>query len=117
MRIHKCPFCSENVRIKKVACSKCDISFEGDLFTSPIMSLSEEHQSFIELFVLSSGSLKEMASILGITYPTVRIRMNEIIEALKIQMKKTEDYKGELISKIDKGRIFPEKAAKIIKNL
>lgn len=117
MRIHKCPFCEGSVRIKKVECSKCSMGFEGDFFTSPIMSLPEEYQSFIELFVLSSGSLKEMAALLGVTYPTVRIRMDNIIKALKEQMQKKEEYKQELINKVDQGKLTPEKAAQIIKNL
>lgn len=117
MRIVQCAFCKDKLKIKKLECRKCGISFEGEFYTSPINALSEEQQSFIELFVLSSGSLKEMADILGVTYPTVRTRLNEIIEALKKQMKEREDYKKELLDKVEQGKIMAEKAAEIIKNL
>ncbi len=117
MRIHECPFCKGELRLKKMECMKCGVSFEGEFYTSPILALSEEQQTFIELFVLSSGSLKEMAGILGVTYPTVRSRLDEIIKLLKKQIGRREDYKRELLDKVDKGKIAPEKAAEIIRNL
>jgi hypothetical protein len=46
--------------------------------------LSEEDLTFIKRFVLASGSLKEIAKQYGITYPTVRIRLDRLIEKIKI---------------------------------
>ena len=117
MRIHECPFCNEKVRIKKVECCKCGVNFEGEFYTSPVMSLSEEEQSFVELFVLSSGSLKEMAKLLGITYPTVRSKLDQIISNMKEEIDKRDDYKTEILEKVNQGKITAEKAAEIIKNL
>jgi hypothetical protein len=58
-----------------------------------------------------------MAQILSITYPTVRTRLNEIIMALKNEMKDREDYKKKLLEKVEQGKISPEKAAQIIRSL
>ncbi len=117
MRIHECPFCHDKVKVKKVECQKCGVGFEGEFYSSPMMALSEDQQSFMELFVLSSGSLKEMAKILGVTYPTVRSRLDQVIAGLKKEMNNREDYKNDLLRKVDEGLISPEKAAEIIKNL
>ena len=117
MRIDKCPFCQEKVRIKKLECLKCGISFEGEFYTSPIMGLSEDQQSFVELFILTSGRLKEMAAILGVTYPTVRARLDQIIVDFKAEIKKRDDYRKEILEKVDKGKITAEKAAEILRNL
>lgn len=117
MRIHQCPFCHEKVKIKKVECCKCGISFEGELYTSPIMALSEEHQQFIELFILHSGRLKEMAEIHGVTYPTIRARLDQVIDSLKMEVDKRDAHKKELLEKVAQGTLSPEKAADIIKNL
>ncbi|MHC4618663.1 MAG: DUF2089 family protein [Planctomycetota bacterium] len=46
--------------------------------------LSEQDVAFIKRFVLASGSLKEMAGIYGITYPTVRLRLDRLIEKIKV---------------------------------
>ena len=47
-------------------------------------SMREEDLAFIKRFVLASGSLKEMAKIYGITYPTVRLRLDRLIEKIKV---------------------------------
>ena len=46
--------------------------------------LSDEDVSFIKRFILASGSLKEMAKAYGISYPTVRLRLNRLIEKVKV---------------------------------
>jgi hypothetical protein len=46
--------------------------------------LDDEDLAFIKRFILASGSLKEMAQIYGITYPTIRLRLDRLIEKIKI---------------------------------
>ncbi len=94
MRIHECPFCKGKVQFKKVECQQCGVSFEGDLYTSPLTGLSEDQQKFIELFILNSGSLKAMARILEVTYPTVRSKLNHIIDKLTTEIQKESHNHG-----------------------
>ncbi len=49
-----------------------------------IQRLSEEDRAFVKRFILASGSLKELASVYGISYPTVRLRLDRLIEKIKI---------------------------------
>ena len=49
-----------------------------------IDQLTEEDHAFIKRFILASGSLKEMASAYGVSYPTVRLRLDRLIEKIKI---------------------------------
>jgi hypothetical protein len=46
--------------------------------------LDDEDLAFIKRFILASGSLKEMAQIYGITYPTIRLRLDRLIEKIKV---------------------------------
>ena len=118
MIINECPICQEKqFGIKKLECPGCGIGFEGDFYTSPLMNLSAEHQHFIELFILNSGSLKKMADSMGITYPTVRSRLDGVIAELTRQIEKRDDYKNEILERVSQGRLTPEKAALIIKSL
>ena len=117
MRIEKCPICQGKLRVIKLKCNSCKTSIEGNFITSSLLNLPSAHQEFIELFVLSSGSLKEMSRRLGVSYPTVRSRLNEIISALEEEIKKKEEYKKEILGKIERGKISPEEAADIIKGL
>ena len=54
-------------------------------------NLTNEDMSFIKNFVLSSGSLKEMSQMYQVSYPTMRIRLNRLIEKLRISDNESED--------------------------
>jgi hypothetical protein len=51
---------------------------------TPLTSLPAEHQRFIEMFILAGGNLKEIASLAGVSYPTVRNRLDKVIVALRV---------------------------------
>ena len=63
--------------------------------------LSEEDLAFIRRFVLSSGSLKEIAKIYGISYPTVRLRLDRLIEKIKLLTSDTVESEFERILRIE----------------
>ena len=69
--------------MKRLRCERCETEVEGSYNLPALASLSQEDQEFVEDFVKASGSLKEMASLLSVSYPTVRNRLDEIIEKLK----------------------------------
>ena len=80
---HVCPSCSSTLRVKSLVCERCSTEVSG-IFSLPLLaSLSTEEQDFIAAFVKSSGSLKIMAQQLGLSYPTVRNLLDDII--LKIE--------------------------------
>lgn len=56
-----------------------------------LSDLDEEDVSFIKKFILSSGSLKEVANIYGVTYPTVRLRLDRLIQKIKLEEDKTKE--------------------------
>lgn len=56
-----------------------------------ILGLEEEELTFIKKFVLASGSLKEIAALYGVTYPTVRLRLDKLIQKIKIQEQMAEE--------------------------
>jgi hypothetical protein len=79
----KCPACSEQLKVKSLICQKCNTEIQGQYELPLLVRLSAEDQDFILQFIKSSGSLKEMAKLLKLSYPTVRNRLDEIIEHIK----------------------------------
>jgi len=78
-----CPACNKSLKVKELFCQECETEIEG-VFDMPLLAkLSTEDQDFILQFIKSSGSLKEMAKLLKLSYPTVRNRLDEIIERIK----------------------------------
>jgi len=79
-----CPACQNRLKVKSLVCQECDTEICG-LFELPdLAKLSGEDQQFIIQFVKASGSLKEMARLLGLSYPTVRNQLDEIIKRIKL---------------------------------
>jgi hypothetical protein len=78
-----CPACQSQLNIKKLSCQRCDTEIEG-LFELPSLArLSVEDQEFVVQFVNCSGSLKEMARLLKLSYPTVRNQLDNVIKQIK----------------------------------
>jgi hypothetical protein len=78
-----CPSCNSRLSVKRLRCDACETEVEGQYALPTLASVSQEDQEFIVGFIKASGSLKEMADILKVSYPTVRNRLDEIIEKLK----------------------------------
>lgn len=75
----KCPSCQTQLKVKSLLCENCNTEVHG-LYALPILAqLSTEEQDFVLRFVKSSGSLKDMAKQLGLSYPTVRNLLDDII--------------------------------------
>jgi hypothetical protein len=86
----KCPACNEQLKVKSLICQKCNTEIQGQYELPPLVRLPAEDQDFILQFIKSSGSLKEMAKFLKLSYPTVRNRLDEIIEHIKMEKKTNE---------------------------
>ncbi len=54
-------------------------------------NLDDEDMIFIKRFILASGSLKEVAKLYGVTYPTVRVRLNKLIDKIKLSEDKEDN--------------------------
>jgi len=78
-----CPACNSQLKAKSLICEQCQTEIQGEYELPILTKLSPEDQAFILEFIKSSGSLKEMAKILQLSYPTVRNRLDAIIERLK----------------------------------
>jgi len=79
-----CPACNSQLKVKSLICEKCDTEIQGQYELPALVSLSADDQAFILDFIKASGSLKEMAKLLRLSYPTVRNRLDEIIERVKL---------------------------------
>ncbi|MCP4157414.1 MAG: DUF2089 domain-containing protein [bacterium] len=111
----KCPACNKAMTVRNLRCNACDISIEGDFAIPRLAQLDKKDVEFIELFVLASGSLKELEKKMNISYPTVRNRLNKIIDTLKYNAADEEKRRKEILDELEKGKISAEKAASLLK--
>ena len=80
--IATCPICSGELAVTRPHCRSCGTTLEGDFNVGRFARLSREQFALLESFLRSKGNLKEMERELGISYPTVRARVDALLRAL-----------------------------------
>lgn len=77
-----CPSCASSLSVSQLSCGECKTIVSGNYTLPILLQLSEEEQNFILQFFMTSGSLKEMATQMGNSYPTVRNKLDDIIKKI-----------------------------------
>lgn len=109
--ISECPVCKKQLSITKLQCTHCHTTIENDFELSNFASLSKEQLQFIETFLKCRGNIKEVEKELGISYPTVRGKLDDIISSLGYSTtKKVEIDRKKIILMLEKGEITAEEA-------
>jgi hypothetical protein len=85
-----CPGCQSQLKVKSLSCKQCGTEVTGLYELPALVCLSQDDQTFILNFVKCSGSLKDMAKHLGLSYPTVRNLLDEIIKKITNHEKQME---------------------------
>jgi hypothetical protein len=80
--IATCPVCAGELTITRLHCRSCGSALEGEFVPGRFGRLDREQMAVLESFLRSRGNLKEMERELGISYPTVRARVDALVRAL-----------------------------------
>ena len=80
--ISTCPVCSSELAVTRLHCSSCGTTLEGDFSVGRFGRLSREQLTLLESFLRSRGNLRDMERELGISYPTVRSRVEQLVRSL-----------------------------------
>lgn len=79
------------------------------------LGLEEEEQEFLKRFILASGSLKQLAKDYEVSYPTVRIRVDKIIEKIKLKNYNQDSFKVKLMQMVIDEKVSLDSAKEIIR--
>lgn len=114
MVLGKCPVCNEKLKVVRLQCESCKTGIDGHFELDKFSYLTEEQKEFIEIFVKNRGNIKEIEKDLGISYPTVRRNLDQVIEALGYSVKPIEEEinKKEILEKLSTGELTSEEALK-----
>lgn len=113
---HTCPSCSGTLYVSELKCPECSTAVRGEYHPSPLGSLTEEQLKFAQTFILSRGNIKEVESRLGISYPTVRNKLDEVIKALSDKNSSTMSA-AEILDALEFSQVSAEQAAEMLKSL
>ena len=112
-----CPVCKERLHVTELGCDSCNTKISGKFELDKFNYLTDEEKYFIEIFVKNRGNIKEIEKDLGISYPTVRRNLDNVISALGYNPENDEAVvdKKEVLEKLSKGEISSEEALKLLK--
>lgn len=114
----KCPVCGGNTVVTRISCNVCDTTIEGHFDLCKFCRLTQEQKTFIDVFIKCRGNIKEVEKELGVSYPTVKNRLEDAAGAL--------GYKGEpepanptkrkeVLDRLNNGEISVEEALELLK--
>ncbi|WP_010293323.1 DUF2089 domain-containing protein [Clostridium senegalense] len=120
--LSKCPICNHSLKIVKLKCNKCNTVIENEFSFSKFESLSKDQLKFIEIFLKCRGSIKDVEKKLGVSYPTVRGKLDDVINALDLNTSFPEDEaynktsnNNEILDMLENGKITAEEAMNLLR--
>lgn len=78
-----CPACGGPIVITECKCTNCHLTMQGDFNPGLFSTLSADQLTFVRAFLRVRGNLSEMEKVLGVSYPTIRNKLEEINQALE----------------------------------
>ena len=114
----RCPLCGGALSATRLRCLDCGTAFEGDFEVSPLLRLSDEQMRFVETFLRCEGKLNRVQEVLGISYPTARSRLLDVIKALGYEVEEPSpgpEERKAILDELARGRITVDEAIKRLK--
>lgn len=101
--------------VERVRLVSDDIAIEGSFELPPLANLAAEDQIFVAAFIRSHGSIKQMEQLFGVSYPTIKNRLNRISEQFGfINVSATQD-RGDVLARLERKEISVDEAVEMLK--
>jgi hypothetical protein len=114
-----CPVCEHRLTVTRLHCRNCDTTIEGHFETGRMGRLSAEQLSFVETFMRCEGKLNRMEGVLGLSYPTLRSRLSQVIQAMGFevgpeQADTSDEQRHQILDELASGQISSERAIELL---
>ncbi|MFW5941460.1 MAG: DUF2089 domain-containing protein [Chloroflexota bacterium] len=119
--IGRCPICRSNLEVTRMHCRNCDTALEGHFTLGRLYHLNKEQLEFVETFIRCEGKITRVEQEMGMSYPAVRSRLNDVIRALGYEVGETEketlseEERRSVLSDVAEGKLSAEEAAELLR--
>jgi hypothetical protein len=117
----KCPICGGEIIVTKIYCRECDSTIEGRFTMGSFENLTPEQLGFIETFVRCEGKITRMEDEIGLSYPTIRNRLHEVIRAMGYEpgadepVVMSDEDRRKILESLEKGDITYQEAMSMLR--
>jgi hypothetical protein len=115
-----CPSCETAMEVRRLECTACGVAVEGQFDAGPLARLSREQMTFVEVFLRNRGKIKDVETDLGISYPTVVARLNEVLITLGFEAgedPREGERRQRVLDDLAAGRLSASEAAEQLRAL
>jgi hypothetical protein len=116
----RCPVCGDDLRIVRLECPACGSALQGNFTLGRLARLTREQLQFVEVFI-RRGKIKDVEEELGISYPTVVGRLNEVVQAMGFEVRQEDaDLAGrrqQILDELASGNVTAAEAASRLRAL
>ena len=114
----ECPVCHDDLLVTRLVCRNCGTVLEGRFTMGRLFQLTPEQIHFVEVFLRCEGKLNHVQEELGLSYPTVRSRLTEVISALGYEVgqerESGEERRQEILDRLARREISSEEAFQLL---
>lgn len=115
--ISRCPVCNSNLKVTRLECKKCGTIIQNEFELSKFAYLKKEQLYFIEIFLKCRGNIKDVEKEMGLSYPTVRAKLDDVIFALGYNLDKRPKVDNrEIINMLENKQITYEQAIEMLED-
>lgn len=118
--IESCPSCGGGLEITEVRCTQCDTVVRSRYEPCEFCSLTDEQTNFLRIFVMSRGNMSDVEKRLGVSYPTVRAKLDEVIQRLGERSTSSTPARSDrqaILDAVARGELSPAEGLQRIRSL
>jgi len=122
--VGRCPFCGDELQVAKLHCPSCHTSIEGNFSFGRFQRLNPDQLVFLEVFIKNRGIIRNVEAETGLSYPTVRNRLDDLLQALGFEVREEPepreapedaDRRRDVLERLKQGEISAEQAIHLLK--
>jgi len=132
---NQCPACGGQLMITECKCPTCQLQMRGEFQLGQLSTLSDDELTFVKVFLSARGNLTEVERVLGISYPTIRNKLDEINNvlsrtneaavtsqkkqsvALETKLASAEESRKDILQQVADGRMSPTEAVQKLREV
>lgn len=118
--VGSCPSCGSAMEVRRLECASCGVGVDGRFDAGPLARLNRDQVNFVEVFLRSRGKIKDVEEELGISYPTVVAKLNDVLVAMGFEAgedPREAERRQRILDDLSSGRVGAAEAAEQLRAL
>ena len=116
-----CPVCGDRLAVTRLGCGSCGTELAGLFSSCAFCALNESETEMLRVFLASRGNLRDLEKHLGVSYPTARLRFNQLLEKLGLAEPTGTAPAGltreQVLAEVASGALSPSEAEALLATL